>query len=237
MLPDDLAQGAQLAGADDPRRLDVVRLPVDAVADQEPAVRLPAGVDHLPALGRGRGHRLLAQHVLPRLCGAHGVLGVQRGGEDDVDGVDGRVVAQPVVGLVAVDAPLGQPVGGGDRAGLVAVAADERGEPQVPGAGEARKDLVDRVVAEPDHRDAEPPLGRVAERALEPGHRAADGGRCRAWSVGRGGRSGRNGRACRRLAGRSGEGEGHQPRAGRRHERAAGHPPLGIRVHRRCTSS
>jgi hypothetical protein len=121
VLADDLPEGAQLAGAHEALGLDVVRLPVDAVADHQPAPGAPAGVDHLPALGRRHGHRLLAEHVLAGLRRPHGVLGVQRDRQDHVHRVDRGVVAEAVEVVVRVDAALGEAVRGRDGARLVGV--------------------------------------------------------------------------------------------------------------------
>jgi hypothetical protein len=52
------------------------RIVVNTIGDHQLDIVLPAGIDHLTALGRRDGHGLFAQHMLAGLGGAHGVLGV-----------------------------------------------------------------------------------------------------------------------------------------------------------------
>ena len=75
-----------------PRRNEVDGLQVDlfevqAVRNHQHDAVLFAGIDHPLTFLDGDGHRCFAQHVHAGLRCANGVLGVERVGESDVDGV------------------------------------------------------------------------------------------------------------------------------------------------------
>ncbi len=122
----DLADGA---GVDEAFGFEVGGLVVDAVGDHEVAFVGGAGGDHIAALGGGDGHGLFAEDVFAGFGCADGVLAVHGVGQADVDGVDGGVVAQAIVGFVAVGRGFGEVVEGGVVFALgVGMAGDEGGD-------------------------------------------------------------------------------------------------------------
>ena len=131
----------------------VVRLVAAAVGHHQLLVGRLGRRDHLLAvLGRGVGHRLLAQHVLAGLERADRVLGVHAVGQHDVDGLDVRVVGDLVEVLVVVDVLRIDAVDLREPRRLLRAAADEGDDLRLLALREGREDLVGGQPADPDER-------------------------------------------------------------------------------------
>ena len=132
-----------------------MRLEAAAVSDRE----LTAGPlhrgDHLLAPRRRDLHRLLAQHVLPRLRRLDRVAGMECVRRDDVHDVDVRIVRHPAHRVVVVDAPVRDPVLRLPLLSLRRRPGDDPGEPAVLRLLQRRCDLVGAQTAESDEREAE----------------------------------------------------------------------------------
>ena len=99
----EVARLADLARANDVEHLEKQRLEVQAVGGHDLDVGLLGRLDHAVALLLRHRQRLLAQHVLAGLGGAHHVVLVLGVGRADVDGVD--FLQHAVVVVVAWRAP------------------------------------------------------------------------------------------------------------------------------------
>ena len=167
VLGEDQRRLAEHAGL---HRLDgfqIVRLEMAAIADHQLLARLLGGGDHRLAFGDRDRHRLLAHHMFAGLVRADRVFGVHRVGQHDIDDVDVRIVADPVIGLVAVPVRLGDAVLGAVFLQLGGGAAHQRLEFGELAVLEIGEDLLGGVIAEADHRIAELALGGCLHRSAE----------------------------------------------------------------------
>ena len=77
------------------------------LADKQPLARFFRLGQHALALLQGDGHGLLAQHMLARLQGLDGQIGVGEVGHADGNRINGRVVQQLLGGGIGLNAILG----------------------------------------------------------------------------------------------------------------------------------
>ena len=129
-------------------RCQVQLLEVEAVRDHQLHRRRSARVDHLLALRFGHGHRLFAEHVDAGVRRPHGVFGVHRVRQRNVDGVHLR---QAVLDLLVGERL--HAVSLGELTTLHRIAADQRGQFGVSTrVSERRKHRYLSDMAQTDHR-------------------------------------------------------------------------------------
>ena len=144
MVSEDDLSRAQFMGARNPDGFTIVRLISATVGNHQLAAGFARGIDHLLALGRSVGHRLLGEDMLAGLQSTDGIFGMHPIGQNDVNNVDFGVVFDGVIVLVVKDVFWIYAVTQRQLVGFVRMAAYKRHDLGFFAFGEGGQNLVNR---------------------------------------------------------------------------------------------